>query len=332
MNKEQIFIVEDGALVDEFASVKPGEPFRLFKFGDIYKGGRKRTVSRQKPFSLPKFRAPIKLGSHKEETPAGGFITGLEYREDGVWAIPEWNDEGMAAMEKGAYRYHSPEVIWEGGYIEDADTGTKIEGPLIVGVALTHTPHLGESAALYTYQEYNMTEQMETVSVPKDFWDGIKDFFSFKKAEPEPDPEPELPEEYQLAIKERDEYKAQIEQHKAAEEQKELFTAIRAEFDTEEYGAAFQQLGDEAVERLAKLDAEERAWFIEKFKALSAQVSEEEKLTQEIGEDEVVPHTAEAFDAAIKAYAKEHGMTYPDAAVVVGREKPELLAAYKGGK
>ncbi len=325
MEKEQIFI-EDA---EQYATVKPGEPFRLFKWGNIYKGGKKRTVSKDKPFHLPHFKPPIKLGSHREETPAGGFLTGLEVRDDGVWAVPEFTEQGLKAWEQGDYRYHSPEVIWEGGYIENPETGDKIEGPLIVGVALTHTPHLGESTALYTYQEQNdMSEQLETV--PVSVFEKFMALFA-KKDEPELEPEetPEIPEEFTLAVQERDEYKARIEQMEAEQAEQELFAAVRSEFETEEYGAAFSQMADEAVEKLAKLDEDTRVWIIEKFKALSAQVAEEEVLTKEIGEDVQVQTD---FNAAVLEYAKEHDMPYQEAVKVVAKEMPELFAAYKGGK
>lgn len=329
-NTEHIYIFEE---MDEFAAVKPGEPFRLFKFGDIYKSGRKRTVSKDKRFKLPDFKPAIKLGSHKEETEAGGFIRSLEYRDDGVYAVPEWTDEGLKALEKGAYRYHSPEVIWEGGYIEDAETGKKIEGPLVIGVALTHTPHLGHSAALYTYQpqELNMGEQLETVQVPLSVWD--KFMAMFDKPEPEPQEEPEVPEEYELAMKERDEYKARLEQLDAEKAQAEKFAAVRSEFEKEEYGAAFKAIAEEegAVEKLANMDEETRAWVLEKFAALSAQ-AEEANLDEEVGEDNPLPESADGFDAAVQAYAKENKVPYHEAIGIVAKEKPELYQAYMGGK
>lgn len=329
METEQIVIMDD---MDQFATVKPGEPFRLFKWGNIYKGGKKRTVSKDKPFHLPHFKPPIKLGSHREETPAGGFLTGLEVREDGVWAIPELNEQGIKALEQGDFRYHSPEVIWEGGYIEDPDTGNKIEGPLVVGVALTHTPHLGESTALYTYQQEQkiMGEQFETV--PVSVFDKFMALFEKKQEqELEPAPEaPEVPEEFALAIKERDDYKAQLEQMQAEREKAEAYAAIAAEFETEEYGAAFKQLGEgEAVARLAKLDADDRGWFIEQFKAMSAQAGTEEVLTKEIGNDAQAFGT---FDEAVKAYAAEKDIPYNDAIVPAAQLHPELYAAYQGGK
>jgi len=329
METEQIVII-DGAL-DEFLSVKPGEPFRLFKYGDIYKGGKKRTVSRDHPFKLPHFKPPIKLGSHKDETPAGGFITGLESRDDGVWAIPELNEEGIKAFESGAYRYHSPEVIWEEGAIEDPDTGKLIDGPLIVGVALCHTPHLGESTALYTYQqEQNMTEQMETVAVPKDFWEGVKGFF--KKEDPAPIVE-QPTDDFTAVVAERDDYKTKFEHMQAIEAEKELFASIRAEFKTEEYGTAFSALAEDesAVDMLAKMDEPVRAWVLEKFAALSAQA---EAVTDEIGEDNPLPDNGvEGYMAAITAYIAEHeGADFVSAATAVAVAKPELYAAYKGGK
>jgi len=330
MQQENLLVID----ADEYVSVKPGQPFRLFKFGDIYKNGRKRSITRDMRFKLPQFKPPIKLGSHQEATPAGGFITQLEYREDGIYVDPEWNEEGLAALEKGSYRYHSPEVIWEDGGLEDPDTGNITEGPLIVGMALTNTPHLGESTALYTYQQQEqqiMGEQVkDTIEVPQSW---LEKLFAPKHEEaPAPETQPEIPEEYTAAVKERDEYKAQLEQYEAEKKQAELFAAIRTEFDTEEYGAAFKGMADTAVEMLAKIDEEPRKWVLEQFKALSAQ-AEKSGLEEEIGDDEVLPGGAQGYAAAIEAYMKANdGVDYVTAAKTVAAEKPELYREYQGGK
>ena len=141
-------------LIDVFATVKPGVAYRLFPFGVIVKNGVKREITPEyaRRFRLPHFKPPIKLGSHADTTPAGGFIVGLEVRDDGLYAIPEHTEQGAAVLADGSYRYHSPEVIWEGGGLENPADGEEIAGPLIVGDALLHTPHLGEAAALYNVE------------------------------------------------------------------------------------------------------------------------------------------------------------------------------------
>ena len=78
---------------DKFVAVSPGEPYRLFPFGPIFKGGQRRDITPEfaSKFKLPHFKPPIKLGSHDETTPAGGHIVGLEVRADGLYALTEMN-------------------------------------------------------------------------------------------------------------------------------------------------------------------------------------------------------------------------------------------------
>jgi hypothetical protein len=143
----------DLLILDRFTATQPGEPYRLLPFGVIYKGGKRREVTKQlaATFKLPHFKPAIKIGSHEETTPAGGFIVGLEVRKDGLYAVPEFTDKGLKVLADGSYRYHSPEILWEGGF-EDPTTGKLLEGPLIIGDALLHMPHMGEAAALYQVQ------------------------------------------------------------------------------------------------------------------------------------------------------------------------------------
>jgi len=64
-------------LVEEYVALRPGDPFRLFPFGKLVKGGKEIEITPElaRRFKLPHFKPPIKLGSHNEETPAGGHIT-----------------------------------------------------------------------------------------------------------------------------------------------------------------------------------------------------------------------------------------------------------------
>lgn len=317
---------------DDFAAIRAGEPFRLFKYGTIYKSGKKHTISKENPFNLPHFQPPIKMGSHREDTPSGGNIVGLEYRDDGVYAVPQLNEEGTDVWNKKAYKYHSPEVIWENGYIEDPDTGEQIKGPLIVGVALTHTPHLGEQTALYSYSVEGNDNMSELTEVVEKNTTVIEKFMSLFERQPEPENEPEVQvDEFEAVQAERDDLKAQVQAYEAEKAQAELFSAIKAEFDTDEFGDAFKGISEEdgAIEMLASMTEEQRAWSLKTYKALSAQ---KDALTEELGEDNPLPASTEAFDAAVKAYAKEHEVSYADAYVIVSQESAELFQAYQEGK
>ena len=136
---------------EKYVHTEAGEPFRIFPFGEIFKDGEMREVTSEmaSSFTLPHFKPPIKLGSHVDTTPAGGHIMALEVRDDGLYAVPEYTEKGNKSIKEGDYRYNSPEIIWADKAIEDPETGDWIPGPMIVGVALLHEPHLGEATALY---------------------------------------------------------------------------------------------------------------------------------------------------------------------------------------
>ncbi len=342
---EQIYFE---GIPDNFVNVVAGDAIRLFPFGKFFKGGKAREFTRElaSKFKLPHFKPPIKLGSHEDSTKAGGVIVGLEVREDGLYALTEFTEKGATSFSEGDYKYHSPEVVWEGG-VEDSASGEMIEGPLIIGMALLHTPHLGEAAALYSYEVgevpeqltevQNMTVNDDTVQVDKTVWEGLVGMF--KKDNPEPEQtEPEIkPEEFTAVEKERDDFKSEIETMKAKATKAELFTAIKAEFDEGEkkdkdkFGAAFQGIGKEVenIEMLASFDEGQREWVLTQFKAMSAQIDESE-LTGEQGEntDPISDDPITAYNAAITAHQDEHKTDYPTAMNAVNVEKPELVRAY----
>lgn len=318
--------------VDEFVNIKPGEPYRLFPFGTIVKNGKKREITREyaSTFRLPHFKPPIKLGSHKEETPAGGHIARLEVRQDGLYAVPEFIDTGAQAMKDGAYRYHSPEVIFEGG-LEDPTTGEIIPGPLIVGDALLHTPHLGEATALYTIEPIPEGDKTMTdnYTVPASFFDKFMAFFDRKDQTPEPPQPKEQPENYAALAAQNEQFAAEIATLKAEQAKTAQRTAIKAEFAPVEFGAAFQGLGTEAtVDILATMTDEQRTWTLTQFKALSAQIKEAD-LTGNVGrhtETQVDP--VSAFNAAIVAEMEASKADYPTAMKTIAAKQPELVQAY----
>ena len=323
-------------LIDDFVNIRAGEAFRLLPFGTLVKGGKKREITPElaRTFKLPHYKPPIKLGSHDDETPAGGHIKRLEVRHDGLYAIPEITDKGMKALEEGDYRYHSPEIVWEGG-LEDPNTGIITEGPFIVGDALLHTPHLGEAAALYEYQltkEKGENTMSEVVQVPTKVWDKFMSLITPEKVEGN---EPETPEvkveEFEALESERDDYKAKVDAMETDKELQEKMSAIEAEFDTEEYGTAYIELGkaEESAKVMASMDDEQRSWVMTNFKALSKQINEG-ALIKELGSggegiDEDNP--LEQLNAIVFAKSKEKDITYLEALDLVREEQPDLVAS-----
>ena len=321
-------------MVTEFVTVSPGVAFRLLPFGRLVKNGKVRDITPDmaRQFQLPHFRPPIKLGSHRDETPAGGHIIGLEVRDDGLYAVPEYNDEGAAAMSRGAYRYHSPEIVWEGG-LEDPITGARQGGPLIIGDALLHTPHLGEAAALYAAditEDSNMTT--ETVTVPVSWLDRL---FGRTQESPTPEPAPQqhaataVPGEtdrFAAIQAERDDLAAQLERLEA-----ERATAARVEhFESELADTTLAQ--DEGLPALlAGLSEETAAELLRRFKALAEQ-ARVASLTADVGH-EGQPATGDPvadLDAAIRSVMARDSVDYNAALNKLRTEQPDLLTAAYG--
>jgi hypothetical protein len=326
-------------LIDQYVAVTPGEPYRLLPFGRIVKNGKVREITREFAalFRLPHFKPPIKLGSHKEETPAGGHIIGLELREDGLYAIPEYTTGGMATLTTGGFRYHSPEILWDGGY-EDPQTGELIAGPLIVGDALLHTPHLGEATALYSIEPVGGTHMSEnTVTVPAGLWDKFMAFMfpENSQRQPEPAPAPAQPE----PVEAREDFAAQVE-NLTAEVEKLKAEKLQLEADrahqsrVDAFAAELKETTlNEDVELfgvLAALDDEAAQAITRRMKALSEQ-AKAAKLTQDVGGSGEQATPADKFAAAIQLKI-ESGLGRAEAVAAIAKENPELIAAVRGGK
>jgi phage I-like protein len=325
-------------LIDTYVATAPGEPYRLLPFGTITKGGKTHTIDRAmaEKFKLPHFKPPIKLGSHDDVTPSGGSIVGLEVREDGLYAVPELTEKGAQALVDGDYRYHSPEVLWEGTGIEDATTGKIIRGPLIVGDALLHVPALGEQAALYSVNPLK-EEQMsdENVSVPKPIWDKFTAWLDKLTKEPEVTevviPPVTESDEFKAVLVERDQAKTELEQLRAEAARKEQFSALVTQLqDKEKFGSMYVELktAEEAATIMSGMTEEQRAWCMRNFTALTALINEG-KVFGEIGSDGAgaASDPVMALDAAIKARMDEAKVNYPQAMSMLTVEKPELFAA-----
>lgn len=309
-------------LYDEFVKTEIGNGFRLFPFGVVTKNGKQHEITPEyaRRFRLPHFKPAIKLGSHEDATPAGGHIIELEVREDGLYAIPEWNEQGLKVLNDGAYRYQSPEVIWDDGGLENPEGGF-IDGPLILGDALLHTPHLGDKAALYSvepinYKEKDMAE--ETISLPKNIWEEYVAPL-FKRSDPEKIEV--VPEDYNAAKQERDEYKAKLEAIEVAK-----VRAAKVEQYTTELGET--KADPTMAELLADVPEETADAIMKQFRALSAQIDEsaltEEKGTSGAGADISDPKAA--FNALVVAKSAEAKIDYNSAFDVVKAENADLFA------
>ena len=320
-------------LLDEYVSVTPGEPFRLFPFGRIVKGGEVREVTKELAgkFRLPHFKPPIKRGSHADDAPAGGFITGLEVRDDGLYAIPEFNEKGSQAVQDGDYRYHSPEVIWdEGPVFEKPDGSGFIHGPLIVGDALLHMPHLGEAAALFTVDPIQEGETMSDELTLIERFTAALEKFAGRIPEPEPQPEPEPitdlveADVYGAVVEERDALQAKFDQMEAEAKKVERVQHFNAELEGVEVGEGMPEL-------LAGLEGETADRIVQEFKALNAQIAEGAILDEKGTTGEGAPdNPVEALHQAILAKAEEAGVDYNSAREIVQTEQPDLFAAAYG--
>lgn len=322
-------------LIDEYVAVTPGEPYRLLPYGRIVKNGKVRELTREiaARFKLPHFKPPIKLGSHVETTPAGGHIIGLEVRDDGLYAIPEYTDGGMATLITGGFRYHSPEIVWDGGF-ENPQTGELIAGPLIVGDALLHTPHLGEATALYSVEPIPGGTRMSenTVTVPVGFWEKLtaRLFDPAPASEPAPTPaQPEPQEDYAAQVTELtarlqviEAEKAQLETERARQSRVDAYAAELKATTLHEDSELFGVLAD-LPEDAAKVIAQ-------RIKALSEQ-AKAAKLTTDIGGNGEHATPADKFNAALQLKI-EAGMDRNAAVLAIGSEQPELIKALRGGK
>jgi hypothetical protein len=326
-------------ILDKFVATKPGEPYRLFPFTEITRGGvtRKITPEYAAQFKLPPFKPPVKLGSHEDTTPAGGHITRLEVREDGLYAHTELTEKGGKAIAEGDYRYHSPEVIWDDGALETS--GGVIYGPLIVGDALLHTPYLGESTAFYTTEEIDM---QENISVPKGLFEKLMELIK-----PAADPEPPAPvvepapvivteaAEFKAVASERDDYKTQLETLKAEAATKEARVALSAQLQKkEDYGVVFAEAtaAGEAAGVLAGLSESDREFVLRNFRALIAQI-DESKLTKETGTEKGAPlgdDPKAEFNAQVLKTKEEKGVNYVEAFELTKTTHAELFKSAFG--
>lgn len=322
--------------VDNFVSTKGGAAIRILPFGKLVKGGVEREITPDvaRKFRLPHFKPPIKLGSHDDETPAGGFIVGLEVGSDGLYAMTEWTEKGIRAMQDGDYRYQSPEILWSGG-LENPETGEVIVAPLIIGTALLHTPHLGEAAALYSIEQ-GVSDMSENVTMPASWLDRLLDRFTARNdggigSKAAQDAPAIDVEKYSVIERERDEYKARVEQIEAERAAEKERAGLVAELQKKEkFGVSFIELqaASDAASMLQGMTPEQRDWVLKNFSALAKQVSESALLGEVGSEGEgEIENPKEALDHAVRAEMEAAKVDYSVALDRVIAKRPELFAA-----
>lgn len=331
--------MESTYLVDQFAVLERIAEnlikLRLFPFGRLVKNGVERIITPELAgrFRLPHFKPPVKLGSHEDATPAGGRIIGLEVGEDGLYGLVLTTDKGEQALSDRDYAYQSPEVVWEDGYLEHPETGEPIHGPLIVGDAWLHTPHLGEAAALYSIQPISinggasMTEAQEMISVST--LDKLAALFGLGVKEPrEQEPVPVAPAQQEDYVAKFQAEQARVETLNAeiakmkAEQNKEARIA--------HFAAELPNEGEDTHTLLASLEDEVAEKLETRFKALYAQIGQQpDKKVGNAGQPEGMgTDPQQALNTAVLQYAAENKVPYHEAFGSVTATHPELLADY----
>jgi hypothetical protein len=316
--------METTYLLDNYTTVKTGEPYRLFPFGKIVKNGKTREITPEfaAEFKLPHFKPAIKLGSHEDTTPAGGHMQSLFVRNegnpatDGLWVLPEWNDKGGQALQDGAFRYHSPEVIWEDGALENPKDGSLINGPLILGDALLHTPHLGESMAMYSIETITGVINMEeNITLPKSFYDQFVAPL-FKK--PEVEIKTVVPEDYEATKLELASTKAQIESQKAEVERNGRVVKFSAEL-------AETKADPTLAELMADLPEDKAGAIMKQFRSLSEQINTSALLGEQGSEGQAIEDPKAAFNALVLKYSAEKKVEYNAAFEIIKTENAALF-------
>lgn len=304
----------------DFVATHPGEPYRFLPLRNIFKNGEAIDAAKlAEHFRLPHFKPPIKIGTHDDTAPAAGHIVALEVRGDWLYAVPEWTDKGVELLRDGAYRYHSPEIIWEGG-LENPFDGSIIPAPLVVGDALLHTPHLGDEVALYIAEGVEKMTN-ETISVPASLWDKFTAWFDARLKGAE-EPRHETPAvdvaQYEAAQRERDEYRAKLAQIEAEAQRRER---------VEKYSAQLRETKADAslAELLADVPEETAAKIMEQFRALSAQINESALLDEKGKEGAEQTDPKAVFNALVLERAATAKIPYNTAFDIVKNENPELF-------
>src|SRR3990167_448917 len=177
--------------VDPF-NYTEGQPFRVFPIGSFKRGERtiELTAERLKQIAAnynkghPRWKIPIYPGHPTDANtdPAKiGNATKLEFREgDGLYAYPEYTEDGKKNVADGAYQYVSPGIIWS-GYTDE--NGNEISD-VLDHVALTNRPFFGSRTAIFSSDEGIMKSTDTMAQIREAVKDALTDLFADKKKKP----------------------------------------------------------------------------------------------------------------------------------------------------
>lgn len=101
-----------------------------------------------------------------EELPAVAWITEVEARDDGLWGMVDWNNEGRELLSDKAFKFFSPEFYRD---YEDPQTHEQYKN-VLTGGALTKSPYFKELAPVIfsdkiLKEKFNETNNMNLTEI-----------------------------------------------------------------------------------------------------------------------------------------------------------------------
>ena len=345
--------------IDPFAYSK-GQPFRVFPIGNFRRGDREivLTAERLKKIAQnyndgsPRWKIPIYPGHPTDTNPDPakyGNATRLEFREnDGLYAHPEYTEEGEKSVESGGYQYVSPGIIWS-GYTDEQ--GNEIPD-VIDHIALTNRPFFGGRTAIFSSSEALMKD--DPFSELKEWF---KETFKSPEATPPKSVEATPPKGQSMTqptpvtfdakaqvdqltaqLKaQKDEFDAKLTAEKTRAD--EFATQLAAEKKSREINELkieaqnFTHLtlkADEYAEKIHTLPPEVAKWIKDKFAQFDAQLAQGALFgqfsrpdAQETSAENLETFTQKLIDEKYKGDASK----YADAFVEAGKLRPDLVPA-----
>ena len=96
----------------------------------------------------PRWGVPITV-EHEDGEGKMGKLAGMELRDEGLFGLPEWTDDGQELMDRRRFDFVSPEMLWSlfsGELVyQDHDTG-EYHDNVMAAVSLTNKPFFPETA------------------------------------------------------------------------------------------------------------------------------------------------------------------------------------------
>jgi len=181
------------AWIDPFKYVA-GAPFRVFPVGEFKRGERTLDLTKERLAEMksnyeagrPRWKAPI-YARHptdaQPDPPKLGNVSSLELKDDGLYAIPEYNDNGTKLIGDESYQYVSPGVLWQLAGAKYADEQGNEFDNVLDHVALTNHPFFGNQTAIFSSDESLVKEGNLIIDILNEVKSNIAGLFRDLKAE-----------------------------------------------------------------------------------------------------------------------------------------------------